>query len=257
VQADLCIGRIVGANVCFQHLLPIYDGAVTKIPPDTMADKAAMLLSTDWFAPYWSVIGIEAENEKQCFQNGCRDIVRRLVGDAGDYYLIDFSEDRIEQTRKDLRLLARNCKLSKAAVIRVDDLAANKSGRDQLEKTAWLFRNLCDELLADGELDQQIKSVLERSRNKFSFANELKFEEMCLRSSTTWDTYVKSLTPELPASLAHLVSTGLLAIAELADVLRQLTTSQRATLHARFQVLATRLTGVELDRDWSGAGAES
>jgi hypothetical protein len=230
---------------------------MTKIPPDTMVDKAAMLLSTDWFAPYWTVIGIEAENEKQYFQNGCRDIVRRLVGDAADYYLIDFSENRIEQTRKDLRLLARTCKLSKAAVTRIDELAANKSGRNQLEKTAWLFRHLCDELLTDNDLNQQVKPVLERSRAKFSIANELNFEEICLRSSTLWDSYIKSLTPELPASLAHLVSTGLLAIAELADVLRQLDTSQRAQLHARFQVLATRLTGVERDRDWSDAAADS
>jgi hypothetical protein len=222
-----------------------------------MVDQTAMLLSTDWFAPYWSVIGIEADKQKECFQKGCRDIVLQLIGDAGSYYLIDFSQGRIERTRNDLRLLARNCKLSEVAITRVYDLAADKCGRDQLEKTAWLFRNLHDELLGDEELDLQIKSVLAASRRKFSFANDLKFEEMCLRSSTTWDTYIKSLTPELPASLAHLVSTGLLAIAELADALRQLDTGQKARLHARFQVFATRLTGLELERDWSGADADS
>lgn len=231
----------------------IYDGAMTKTRPDTMVDKAAMLLSTDWFSPYWSLIGIEADSERECFQSGCRDIVRRFVGDADTYYLIDFSQGRIERTRKDLGLLARKCKLDKATVNRIDDLAADKSGRNQLEKTAWMFHNLHDELLADKELDQQIKSVLVRSRSKFSFADELNFEEMCLHSSTTWDTYIKNLTPELPASLAHLVSTGLLAIAELADALMQLEMGQKARLHARFQLFATRLTGLELERDWSGA----
>jgi len=224
---------------------------MTKTPPDTMVDKAAMLLSTDWFVPYWSVIGIDADKEKRCVQSGCRDIVRRVVGDAGDYYLIDFSHDRIERTREDFRLLVRSCKLGETAATRVDELAANKSGRDQLEKTAWLFRSLYDELLEDGELDQKIKPVLSRSRSKFSFANELNFEEMCLRSTTTWDGYIRSLTPDLPASLAHLVSTGLLAIAELTDVLEQLTPVQRERLHARFHVAARSLTGVERERDWS------
>ena len=166
-------------------------------------------------------------------------------GDAGDYYLIDFSHDRIERTREDLRLLVRNCKLSETAATRVNELAANKSGRNELEKTAWLFRIVHTELLNDGELDQKIKPVLTRSRSKFSFANELNFEEMCLRSTTTWDGYIRSLTPELPASLAHLVSTGLLAIAELTDVLKQLTAAQGERLHARFHVAASSLTGVE------------
>jgi hypothetical protein len=65
-----------------QHLPPFYDASVKKTPPDTMADHAPMLLSTDWFAPHWNVIGIEADRQKQCFQNGCRDIVRGVVGEA-------------------------------------------------------------------------------------------------------------------------------------------------------------------------------
>src|SRR6516162_11289086 len=105
---------------------------MTRTIPDTMADKAAMLLSTDWFGPYWSVIGIEADNAKVCIQNGCRDIVRGFVGDAGDYYLINFSHDRIEGTREDLRLLIRNCKLNEAAATRIHDLITSKPGRDQL-----------------------------------------------------------------------------------------------------------------------------
>ena len=212
-----------------------------------------MLLSTDWFAPHWNLIGIEADGQKQCLQNGCRDIVRGVVGEARDYYLIDFSHDRIEKTREDLRLLVRNCKLSKGAATRVEELAANKSGRDQLGKTAWLFRNLHDELLKDRALDEQIKPTLARSRSKFSFVDEVNFEEICLRSATAWDAYIRSLTPELPASLAYLVSTDLLATAELSDVLKQLTTEQRQQLHARFRVAAKSLTGVEMERDWSGA----
>jgi len=44
--------------VCSEQLAPIYDAAVTKKPSATTVHKAAMLLSTDSFAPFWSVIGI-------------------------------------------------------------------------------------------------------------------------------------------------------------------------------------------------------
>lgn len=233
-------------------VINIYDGAVTKPPVDTTVDKAAMLLSTDWFSPYWSVIGIEAEKQRECFRNGCRDIVRQFVGDAETYYLLDFSQGRLERTREDLRQLARSCKLAKADAARINDVSADKPGRDQLEKTAWLFRNLHEQLLQDEELDHQIKSVLMRCRTKFSLADGLNFEEMCQHASTPWDIYIKSLTPELPESLAYFVSSGLLAIAELTDVLKNLELGQKAQLHARFQVFATRLTGLELERDWSG-----
>ena len=53
-----------------------------------------MLFSTDWFVPYWSILGIEAKTEQRTFQNGCREIVLQLIGAAEDYYQIDFSAAR-------------------------------------------------------------------------------------------------------------------------------------------------------------------
>ncbi len=50
-------------------------------------------------------------------------------------------------------------KLGEVAAIRVGELVANKSGRDQLGKTAWMFRNLHHELLEDPTLDQQISQL--------------------------------------------------------------------------------------------------
>jgi hypothetical protein len=76
-------------------------------------------------------------------------------------------------------------------------LAAHKTGRNQFEKTAWLFRSLQGGLLRDKELEQQIKPVLARSRSKFAFADDLNFEEICLHSPTKWNLYIKRLTPEL------------------------------------------------------------
>jgi len=218
-----------------------------------MVDHAAMLLSTDWFAPHWSVIGIDAEAEKECFQKGCRDIVRLLINGAAEYYHVDFSNERINRTREGIRSLIRSCGLSEAAANRLEGIVAHKSGRDQLQKTAWLFRVLNDKLVQDEKLEKPIKIVLVHSRRLFSLAYDLDFEGMSLQSSTEWDKYIRSLTPELPTSLSDLVSTALLSTAELVHVLKRLTTTQRQHLHSRFLALAKSETGVEMERSWSVA----
>lgn len=224
---------------------------MTRIPPDTTADKTVMLLSTDWFLPYWCLIGIESDKEKQCFQNGCREIVLQLISDASDYYLVNFSAERLDRTRQSLRGLSRRCKLVPAALIALEELLANRSDRDQLQKTAWLFRSLHEEILADREVEPSTKTVLAHIRSKFAFADDLPLEQICLQSTTSWDQYIRSLTPELPASLAHLVSTSLLSIAELRELLSVLRPKEREQLHMRFRALATQRTGLDLERDWS------
>jgi hypothetical protein len=69
---------------------------MTRKAEDTSVDNVAMLLSTDWFFPYRSLIGIEVESQKDCVQNGCREIVQRFIGSAAEYAIdrareIDFT----------------------------------------------------------------------------------------------------------------------------------------------------------------------
>jgi hypothetical protein len=71
-----------------------------------MVDKVVMLLSTDWFLPYWSVVGIEATEQKLCVQEGCRQIVHEMVNGATEYYHVNFSDERLRATRQSLRDLA-------------------------------------------------------------------------------------------------------------------------------------------------------
>jgi hypothetical protein len=225
---------------------------MTKMSSDTTADKTAMLLSTDWFLPYWSLIGIEAEKKKHCFQSGCREIVLQVICSVSDYYLVNFSPERLDQTRQALRALAHTCGLSDAVSAGLEELLTNRPDRDQLQKTAWMFRNLYSELMADKDIDITTKRVLALVRNRFAFTDDLPLEVTCLQSTTGWDKYTRSLTPELPASLAHLVTTSLLSSAELREILGLLDPDQRKQLHTRFRALATQRTGLDLERDWSG-----
>lgn len=89
---------------------------MTKEPSDNSVDQTAMLLSTDWFLPHWSLIGIQvAEPSKECFQQGCRDIVLQFIDGVEEYYLINFSEARTEQTRGRMRALVESWHFEESA----------------------------------------------------------------------------------------------------------------------------------------------
>ena len=63
------------------------------------SDDLVMLLSTDWFLPYWFVLGIGAEDERKvCVKEGCRKIVKQIMSGAREYWHVSFSEERISET---------------------------------------------------------------------------------------------------------------------------------------------------------------
>jgi hypothetical protein len=193
-----------------------------KTTPDTMVDKVVMLLSTDWFLPFWSVVGIEASQQKLCVQNGCRQIVHEVMNGATNYYHINFSDDRLRATRQSIRDLARKCRLSESSEMSLEDLVDSRPEREQFYKGAWLFRTLANNLANDDRLDASTKIVLERTRRKHAVMDDLDFEQLCLRSNSAWDNYTRSLTPKLPTSLANFLSVDLVGAQLLTSVLAQL-----------------------------------
>jgi hypothetical protein len=228
----------------------VYDLKMDKTPPDTMVDMVVMLLSTDWFLPYWFVVGIDASEEKVCVQKGCRQIVHELMNGATNYYQINCSDERLQATRQSIRDLARKCGLGESSEMNLEDLVDSRPERDQFYKGAWLFRTLANNLADDDQLDVPTKLVLERTRRQHSVMDDLDFQQLCSRSNSAWDNYTRSLTPELPTSLADFLSEDLVASQLLTSVLSQLTQAQRDELLSRFQSIAKSVTGVDVDRTW-------
>jgi hypothetical protein len=71
-------------------------------------DYFMMLLSTDWFLPYWPEIGIDiAEAKRVGLQQGCREIADQILGGANNYFLADFSEERRQETHSMFLALLR------------------------------------------------------------------------------------------------------------------------------------------------------
>ena len=56
-------------------------------------DRLVMLLSADWFVPYWQLIGIFTDNKrKSLLRDECREIVPQIMSGATQYWYTDFSE---------------------------------------------------------------------------------------------------------------------------------------------------------------------
>lgn len=210
-----------------------------------------MLLSTDWFLPYWSLLGIQADlPSKECFQQGCRNIVLQFMDDCEEYYLINFSEPRTEQTRANMRALIDACRLEGAAKSIIENLIASNPQRQRFYTVAWLFMTVVKDLSADVLLDSQITDKLRRSEIEFGGQWDTDFTHLCLKSPSQWDTYIRNLTPELPTTLSDLLSVSLLTSRQLIGILEALTHSQRSTLLSRFRSVAKSITGVEVGDAW-------
>lgn len=149
-------------------------------------DKLVMLLSTDWFKPYWSSIGVEVDGApKTSIQQGCREIVRQILSGAKSYYLASFSDDRKNKTRAMLESLARQAQAE--AVLRAVEEWTKMS--DEELKAAWIYTTLTDDLFSreiregDPKLDPAITAIVTSAQKKYDLA-PFEFLEKCESSET-------------------------------------------------------------------------
>ena len=169
-----------------------------------IVDKLVMLLSVDWFGPYWSSIGIEAEDStKSVVRQACRDIVHGILAGVDSYYLISFSAERQKITRSQLESLARERGVPDLlAVIKVWT-----STSDEDVKAAWIYSGLTDDLTSgdirpgDPKLDPVTADLVARFRTSYQ-QSSLEFVQISELSRTAWDKYIRNLTPEQPSALA-------------------------------------------------------
>jgi len=210
---------------------------------DVMVDKLIMLLSTDWFKPYWSSIGIEVdEARKTSIQQGCREIVKQILSGAKNYYHISFTEERKKTTQAMLESLAQ--KSGADPILRAIEEWAKMS--DEEQKAAWIYTSFTDDLFShdiregDPKLDPAIIAIMAKAQRKYDLAS-FEFLEKCESSETSWDQYTRELTPELPTALADTLAAVLTAhrYETFWNTVRdRLTTAQREELIAWYRDMA-------------------
>lgn len=208
-----------------------------------MVDKLVILLSTDWFKPYWSGIGIHIdEAAKPSVQQGCREIVAQILSGAKSYYLASFSDDRKNKTRSMFESLARQT--GAEAVLKVIEEWDKMS--DEELKAAWIYTGLTDDLFSreiregDPKLDPAITAIMTSAQRKYDLA-PFEFLEKCAPSETPWDQYTRELTPEQPTALADDLAAVLTARRFEAfwnSVRDRLTPAQRDELIAWYREMA-------------------
>ena len=186
---------------------------------ETRIDQIVMLLSTDWFFDYWGTIGLAiSHQERRTIQEGCRNIVKQIMGSAKDYYLTVFSNTRLNQTRSMFNALLGNVRLGEGAINRINLLTSAEADPRLDDGLRWLLTHITDLLLDESplikqhELNPAIKQRLQNVCDQSGLfdSDTVDFEELCLDSRSEWDEYVKNLTPELPTTLSDYLEAEIL-----------------------------------------------
>jgi hypothetical protein len=215
-------------------------------------DKVVMLLSSDWFFPHWHLIGIFTNDKKKSlFREGCREIVRQIIGSASQYWHTNFSVARVKETRAMLDSLVKRCDLEEVSANRINGLISRDDSPVD-DGTRWLIVMMTEQLL-DRSVDTHLHSAttegIREKWNQLQNLDDIDFQAFCLNSTSTWDRYLRNATPDLPGMLADYVSA--IASDSKFDVLwgfinMRLTVKQRHELLSWYRSRGQSLTGQPL-----------
>ncbi|HWB32941.1 MAG TPA: hypothetical protein VG714_07200 [Acidobacteriaceae bacterium] len=162
-----------------------------------LTDYLIMLLSTDWFLPYWAEIGIHVEDQakKVRIQRGCRGIVDQMLSGSKDYYQRQDSPDRKRETASEFLTLLRDCD-AETEVSEASEEWSNLS-HEKLYPAFMYWGHTID--LIQGRVQERglplspsIKEEVVKAWEACQMA-EPDFPEICLNSKSTWDTYTQTL----------------------------------------------------------------
>jgi hypothetical protein len=178
-----------------------------------LTDYLIMLLSTDWFLPYWAEIGIHIEDQSKRFrvQQGCRGILDQILAGSKNYYERQDSPDRKRETASEILTLLRDCN-AEAEMSEANEEWANLSHEKLLPSfTCWghtidLSQGRIQE--SGVSLSAPIKENVVKTWEECQM-NEPSFPDICLKSKSTWDTYTQTLLTS-PKTLANILDSVLL-----------------------------------------------
>jgi hypothetical protein len=178
-----------------------------------------MLLSADWFAPYWRNFGLVlSESECALVREVARGVVRDLMKGADVYWNINFSEQRVSQTIGSFIEGVKGTGLSNAGRMQIADLLASAGGdAESVTTTLWLFGALMDQLVSAAPSMTPpkvaattlpiVRSLWANGSAPDDISDQL--ERAARTSNSEWDRYLRALTPDLPTLLSDWASNTL------------------------------------------------
>jgi hypothetical protein len=173
-------------------------------------DLLIMLLSTDWFAGYWNVVGLNlSKKQEQGIRNGCRSMIEELMSDGKDYYnSASMTTKRMLATRAKLISLFDQNQIAKSAIDAVENILnisfESECNAQNIDSLNVALHARKEDLVAT--IDEYLLTAVVGASDKWSH------EPDCLpyllsreaRASSPWDLYIKKIHPE--TSLSHLAS---------------------------------------------------
>lgn len=184
---------------------------------DADRDRVVLLLSADWFRPFLRVFGLVLdEREESSLQQCARTAVRDLMAAAKEYWSTDLSDARRARTAQ--LLLTCVLREGRNAHDQLDAfIGAQRESVDAEETTLWLFDAITERLVSQqaDSADAIDVSALKLIASAWQTASrdapdEDALEKAALNSQTSWDKYLRSLTPDLPTYLSDYASSQLL-----------------------------------------------
>jgi hypothetical protein len=161
-----------------------------------MTDYLVLLLSTDWFLPYWTEIGIDITDDKKVgIQQGCRQMIDEILDGADSFYLASFSEERKHLTESKLLALLRQWEAEREMTATCDEWENLSHGElTAVVECAMLNAEVPS---ADGSgnvpyLEFAIRAEVVKAWEAHSLKASV-FRDICLSSKTTWDLRTQKL----------------------------------------------------------------
>lgn len=174
-------------------------------------DKLLMLFSADWFFPFITLL-VPNMDDVSCkaIRQVARDTIRIFMINESVYWNISFSKKRLQGTTTHFTNMLKMTYFSDKKIDKLYQYIKNATDTDESEKTTlWLFGMLTEALLAEDttlsalKINQKkieiIKEEALKESNKKRYYN---FEKLALASTTSWDKYLRNLTPDLPTYLS-------------------------------------------------------
>lgn len=187
-----------------------------------------MLLSSDWFSACWADVSLVVDHDAAVrLKELCRKEVKLLLGRSRRYENASFEVARVDRTRgqfiQALALIAPTSPFTRACV------SILKAGRKYPPQpfAAFQISHLNHRLtrLAYDEIGDSLGPVLKGKLLGLLGATlqpQRDYEALAQGSSTSWDRFLRSLTPDQPTLLSDILTAWVIPQLEV-DRLRQAT----------------------------------
>lgn len=161
-----------------------------------MTEYLVLLLSTDWFLPYWTEIGIDIANAKKVgIQQGCRQIIDQITNGDDSTFVLSFSEHHRQEAESKFLTLLR--KWESEPEVSATFREWENLSHGELSAVVQCAMLNAEVPSADGSgnvpcLEFAIRVEVVKAWEAHSLKASV-FRDICLSSKTTWDLRTQKL----------------------------------------------------------------